>query len=540
MKSFERFGRGRQLVLGEQGMIASGHYLASLTGLNILRSGGNAIDAAIGASATLAVLRPHMCGIGGDAFMIYHDQRANCRRALNGSGRSPYAADLDSFWRRALHQVPAKGILSATVPGLVDLWFEALACHGTMEFSEVAADAIQYAGEGFPAYQRLCLALQGRRFQELAADERLLKDTYYIQGRPPHVGEKIQQRHLAASLKAIAAKGREAFYGGPLTSQIVAASGSRGGLFSERDFAEHRSTWVEPLRVDYRGCDILAFPPNTQGVGLLEQLNVLDAVGATSMAYGSADYLHVMIEVKKRVFEDVARYVTDPQFFSAPLENLLSKQYANDLGRHVLSHSARERSRPDLNAATEQGGDTTYLCVVDRDRNCVSLILSLYESFGSGVVLDETGIILHNRGKGFSLNPEHVNRIEPHKRPFHTLCPAMMLRDGQPYLVYGTPGASGQTQTLVQVTNNLLVHGMDLQDAIEAPRFRHTEGAESLIEFGYEEGTYKELESRGHKLTLLSRWDNDCGGVQAIMIDPATKILMGGADPRRDGVALGY
>lgn len=534
----EKYGRGRQLVMATHGMVSSGHYLASLSGLKVLQRGGNAVDAAIATAATLTVVRPHMCGIGGDGFMLYYDQRTNRLMALNGSGRAPYSSTADFFIEKGLKTIPKRGILSTSIPGLVDLWDQAMEKQGTMGLSDVLEDAIQYAEGGFPMYPSLYKELMGKEFQDLASREPLLGATFSVDGKLPQPGDVIRFPHLASVLKKIAKGGRDIYYKGEIAEKIVDFVKQGGGLFSERDFADQHSTWTEAIKVNYRGYDIIAFPPNTQGVGLLEQLNLHETFDLQSLCCDSADYLHLMIEIKKLVFEDVLKYVGDPDFVNIPLERMLSKDYAMELKGRIDLKRARERYRPP--EENEEKGDTTYLCVVDREGNCVSLILSLYEFFGSGVVVKDTGIILHNRGSGFSLHYGHANRIAPHKRPFHTLCPAMILKNNKPYLVYGTPGAFGQTQTLVQVTNNLLVFGLDLQESIEIPRFRHTNGLEIFIEHGLEQNVYEELKLRGHHIKMIPHWDATCGGVEAILIHQKNGVLMGAADPRRDGVALGF
>lgn len=534
----ERYGRGRQLVMGTNGMVSSGHYLASLSGFKILQRGGNAVDAAIATSATLAVVRPHMCGIGGDAFMLYYKSKDHKLMALNGSGRAPYRATVELFKDKGFSKMPKQGIFSATVPGLVDFWHEALQKEGTMTQGEVISDAIKYAEEGFPVYRNLYNFLVGELFNNLASKEPPLKDTFHINGNSPQPGDIIKFPHLASSLKKIAKDGRDVFYKGEIAHKILEFSKQREGLFSEKDFEHHTSAWTEPITTNYKGYDVIAFPPNTQGVGLLEQLNVHETYDLASMHHDSADYLHLLIEIKKLVYEDVKKYVTDPDFFQAPLDRMLSKDYAKELkGRIDLKRARESYKSPE---EKQNKGDTTYLCVVDKDGNCVSLILSIYDFFGSGVIIKDTGVLLHNRGSGFNLDPAHANKIEPHKRPFHTLSPAMIFKDDKPFIVFGTPGAFGQTQTLVQITNNIILFGMDLQEAIEIPRFRHTDGLEILIEYGMEDRVYEELRLKGHDIKMIPHWNAMCGGVEAIMINHKNGALMGAADPRRDGVALGF
>jgi gamma-glutamyltranspeptidase len=530
-----QFTSHRPVVMGTNWMITSGHPLASHAGAAILEKGGNAIDAAIAANAVLGVVRPHMCGIGGDAFIIVYLTREKEVKVLNGSGRSPYGATKQFFVKKGMGKIPDKGILPATVPGTVDGWITVLEEYGTMDLGTLLQRAIGYAEEGFPVYRELSLVVhnQSQLLKSYPASARIfLKDN-----RPPEPGDLLVQHDLAQTLKKIAVGGKEAFYRGEIGQALVKCSRENGGLFTEKDLEDHRSTWVEPIETAHEGYRICVVPPNSQGIALLMQANIIENVDLHERGHNSAEYVHLFVETKKLVFADRDTYVCDPDFHPVPVEKMISKTYAEE-----------QKSRIDFNKAgtdvsptrfSSRGEDTVYLAVVDREGNAVSMINSLYEAFGSGMVVEGTGIMLHNRGKDFSLDPEHVNCIEPHKRPYHTLSPCMIFKGGRPRMVLGTPGADGQTQTLLQVIANIIHFGADVQEAIESPRWRSNPGNKLLIEGRFPAAVIEGLRAKGHEVDLLPDWSSICGGAQGIIIDHEKGVLMGGADPRREAYAIG-
>jgi len=529
------FASHRPVVMGTNWMITSGHPLASQAGAAILEKGGNALDAAIAANAVLGVVRPHMCGIGGDAFIILYLERQKKLKVLNASGRSPYGATKDFFAEKGMEKIPDKGILTATVPGAVDGWITALEEHGTMDLDAVLQRAIDYAERGFPVYKELSLVIQNETplLKSCPASARIfLKD-----GRPPKPGELLVQSDLAESLKKIAEGGKDAFYRGEIGRALVKCSQENEGLFAEKDLADHRSTWVEPIEAAYRGYRICVVPPNSQGVGLLMQANILENFDLAKLGHNSTEYVHLFVEAKKLVFANRDVYVCDPDFYSIPVEKMVSKAYAQEqMSRIDQNRAASDVSPTHFRSA---GEDTVYLAVVDREGNAVSMINSLYEAFGSGMMVEGTGIMLHNRGKDFSLDPAHVNCIEPHKRPYHTLSPCMIFKGGRPCMVLGTPGADGQTQTLLQVIANTIDFEADVQEAIESPRWRSNPGNRLLIEGRFPNEVIEGLKAKGHEIELLPAWSSICGGAQGIIIDGKRGVFMAGADPRRQAYAIG-
>ena len=525
----------RPVVMGTNWMITSGHPLASQAGAAILERGGQAIDAAIAANAVLCVVRPHMCGLGGDAFIIFYQAKDKKVEVLNASGRSPFAATREFYVEQGFQSIPARGILTVTVPGVVDGWVAALEKYGSLPLAELLQKAILYAEKGFPVYKELS--------QVIAQEAELLQKSpdagriFLKNGRPPQVGELLVQPELAASFKKIAREGRKVFYEGEIAEAIVNFSREVGGLFAERDLIEHRATWVSPIETTYRGYRVLAIPPNSQGVALLMQLNMIENFDLKKLGHNSADYVHLLVEAKKLAFADRDRYVGDPDFHPVPVEKMIAKEYG-----------FRQSSRIDFNKAASfvsptefsmGGGDTIYLAVVDKEGNAVSMIQSLYEAFGSGVVVKGTGILLHNRGRGFNLEANHPNCLQPHKRPYHTLSPCLVMKDDLPFMVLGTPGADGQTQTITQVLANFIDFGADIQEAIEAPRWRSFPGTRLAIEDRFPAEVFDKLKSKGHELEILPAYSAVCGGAQGIILDHKNGVLMGGADPRRHGYVIG-
>jgi gamma-glutamyltranspeptidase/glutathione hydrolase len=522
------------------GLVASPHYLATTAGLQVLQRGGNAVDAAVTTNAVLNVVYPHMCSLGGDAFWLIYPVEEGRLRALNASGRAPYAATRTFFEERGLTSIPRRGLLPVTVPGVVDGWRVALETYGSMSLAQALEPAIAYAQDGFPVSARLSHWIE--QHAEVLLNYPTSARIFLKEGRAPRPGEILRQGDLARSLRTIAEEGDEAFYRGRIAKAIVRFCAENGGLLSAQDLADHRSDWVEPIGTTYRGYTVYEFPPNTQGLAALLALNIVEGFDLPSQERQSAEYLHLLIEAKKLAFADRDRYISDPDFIDIPVKELLSKEYA--AARRPLidtRHAARQ-----VSAGNPPGGDTVHLCVVDGRGNAVSLIQSIYFAFGCGVVAGDTGIILQNRGAYFSLDPSHVNRLDPHKRPFHTLTPAMIFQDDRPYVVLGTMGGDGQPQTHLQVISNIVDFSLDAQEAIEAPRwlsgrFLLGDPVDVLnVEGRFPTRVLDGLAAKGHRIKVLEDWAEVMGHAQAIMIAPDSGVLMGGADPRGDGAALGW
>ncbi len=529
------FTSHRPVAMGTNWMITSGHMLASQAGAAILEKGGNSIDAAIAANAVLGVVRPHMCGIGGDAFIIIYVAREKEIKVLNASGRAPYGATREFFGKKGLKRIPDKGILTATVPGAVDGWATALEAYGTMTLDTLLQRAIEYAEKGFPVYGELSQVIENQ--SPLLKSHPASARVFLPAGRPPRPGELLVQHDLAESLKKIARGGRDAFYRAEIGRALVKCSRESNGLFAENDLEDHSSTWVGPIETTYRGYRICVVPPNSQGIALLMQGNIIENFDLPELGHNSVDYVHLLVETKKLVFADRDTYVCDPDFHPVPVEKMVSKAYAKEQKSRIDLDRAATDVSPTRFSST--GEDTIYLAVVDGEGNAVSMINSLYEAFGSGMVIEGTGIMLHNRGKDFSLDSSHVNCVEPHKRPYHTLSPCMIFKGGRPCMVLGTPGADGQTQTLLQVIANIIDFGADIQEAIESPRWRSNPGNNLLIEGRFPATVVEGLKGRGHRIELLPGWSSICGGAQGIIIDQEKGVLMGGADPRRQAYAIG-
>jgi gamma-glutamyltranspeptidase len=530
-----QFSTHRPLVMGTDWMITADHPLAAQAGAAVLESGGNAVDAAVAANLVMTVVRPHMCGLGGDLFALIYMAGEKKIDALDASGRAPYAANLEFYRQKGYTTLPETGILTATVPGAIAGWQAALEKHGTMRLDQLLPRAVKYAANGFPVYTELRNAVQDRRKfleQSPAAAETFLKN-----GKLPDVGKLLVQPRLAESLQMLADRGPDAFYRGPLGDALIAFSETAGGLFSHQDLIDHTVTWRQPLSTIYRGFEICTQPPGSQGIVLLMQANMLENFNLTDLGgFGRTEIVHLMVEAKKLAFADRDRYVCDPTFHPVPVDRLLDKDYAKKQIRRINPAAAARSVAP---TDFTGGSDTIYLAVVDGDGNAVSLIQSLYEFFGSCTMIPETGIMLHNRGRGFTLDADHVNRLEPHKRPYHTLHPAMILKNSRPYIVLGTPGADGQTQTVIQLITSMLEFNANVQEAVEAPRWRSNPDGTLQIESRFPSDTIAGLEAKGHRLELLPEWHQVMGSAQVILIDTDQGILMGGADPRRQAYAIG-
>lgn len=530
---------GRPTTFATRGLVASPNHLASQAGLRILQEGGNALDAAVAASAALAVVYPHMAGLGGDLFALVYEARSDCVYALNASGRAAQRATIDFYRARGHAQIPARGPLSAlTVPGAVDGWCVLLERFGRRGLDHVLQPAIEYAEEGCPVTGSLARWLERDR-ELLAADRRSAAVFLQRSGAPLRLGDRLVQPQLARSLRALAAGGREVFYRGALAEEMAAALAEAGSPLGLEDFAAHRSDWQEPISTTYRGHTVYQLGPNTQGFVALEMLNTLEGWDLEALGEGSVGYYHLAVEAARLALLDRDRYLTDPAFAEIPLERLLAKGYAAELRERI--DLARAGGAPNV----APGGDTVYLAAADREGNLVSLIQSLYWDFGSGFVAGDTGVLLQNRGSFFALDPDHPNRLEPGKRTAHTLIPALLGSGGRPWLAYGTMGGEGQPQTQTAIVTRVIDFGFDLQAAIEAPRWLlgRTWGVPSSalhLEAGVPGAVIEALRALGHAVAVRPLWDEHFGHAQAVGIDWARGVLQGAADPRGDGAAVGF
>jgi len=538
--------QSRSVTVAGHGIVASSSPLASQVGLDILKRGGNAADAAIAANAMNGLVEPMSNGIGGDLFVIYWDNKTQKLYGLNGSGRSPYKLNREVFKQKGLNDIPGTGLLCWSVPGCVQGWEDLRARFGTLPLAEILAPTIKYAEEGFPVSEIIAGYWRGsaaglQRWPDSAK-------TFLLDGRAPVEGEMFRNPYLAASLKAIAAEGPAAYYKGSIAQQIVSFSEANGGYFSLKDLADHHSDWVDPVTTNYRGYDVWELPPNGQGIAALQILNLIEPYDVRKMGRGSADWFHLFIEAKKLAFADRATFYADPAFGPLPTAELISKEYAARRGKLL----DMKRAATDVPAGDPKlvKSDTIYLTVVDKDRNCCSLIQSNFGGFGSYVVPGDVGFVIQNRGSSFALNDTHLNRLEPHKRPFHTIIPAFVTKDGKPWLSYGVMGGDMQAQGHVQILVDLIDFDMNVQEAGDEARVRHDgsatangdppapAGGSVYVEPAVKPEVVAELKARGHKVTTAR--GGGMGGYQAIQIDGKYGVLRGATEPRKDGVAAGY
>jgi gamma-glutamyltranspeptidase/glutathione hydrolase len=530
--------------MARNGAIATSQPLATAAGLRVLQSGGNAIDAAVTAAAVLSVVEPTMNGAGGDLFAIVYSARDKKVHGLNASGRAGSLATLDEFKKRNVQRIPLRGELSVSVPGVVDGWNELLTKHGTRSLAQALEPAIKYARDGYGVSE--IIAGQWKDVESMLARDPNAAKTFLINGKAPAPGDVFKNPALANSLEQIARGGRDVFYKGAIAKAIADEMERRHGLITLKDLADHHSDWIEPVSTTYRGYQVLELPPNTQGLAALEMLNIMEGFDLKSMGWGSAAYLHTLVEAKRIAFADRGAWLGDLSSTPAKaIEKMLSKEYAAERRTEIKPDKAAERYSPFTldGRSTPQGGDepigrgdTVYLTAADSEGNVISLIQSLYETFGSGIVAGDTGIMLHNRGNLFTLTAGHPNQIAPGKRPFHTLIPAMVMKDGVPWVSFGVMGGDMQAQGHAQVLANLIDFGMNIQEAGEAPRFRDS-GNGLALESPFSADARAGLTSRGHRLiTSNGVW----GGFQGILLDPKTKVMQAGSDPRKDGMAAGW
>ncbi len=522
---------GRSPALARNGMVATSQPLATAAGLATLRDGGNAVDAALAAAAVLNVVEPMMCGIGGDLFALYYESATGTLHGLNATGRAGSRADAAKLRAEGRTRLPGHGALAVTVPGALDGWDELASRFGTMPLGKLLEPAIAYAEDGFPVSE--IIAGQWKSAEDHLARHPAAASVYLVDGgRAPEPGEVFRSPDLARTLRRIADEGTDVFYRGAIADAIHDFLDEEGGLITREDLAAHDSTWVDPIRSTYRGYEVVQIPPNSQGFVALLMLNILEGFDLKAMGHNSAATLHRMIEAKKLAFADRDAWLADPDFMRAPLDRLLSKEYAAERRARIDP----DRAAPEVAPGLLEEGDTVYLTVVDKDRNAISLIYSLFGSFGSGLVVPGTGVMLQNRGIGFSLEEGHPNELAPGKRSLHTNMPGMLFRDGRPVLVYGVMGGDMQPQGHAQVLVNLIDFGMNPQQAGEMARFRH--GASGVgLESGVDPDTRQALTRMGHR--IVTRF-GAYGGYQAIRIDWERGALIGASDFRKDGAAMGY
>jgi gamma-glutamyltranspeptidase/glutathione hydrolase len=534
---FSHAPAGRSVVRARHAMVATSQPLASQTGIEVLKRGGNAVDAAVAMAAVLNVTEPNMTGIGGDMFAMIYSAKSRKLDALNASGRAPRTLSAEYFRSRGITQMPTTGMEPITVPGAVDGWITLLDKYGTMKLADLLAPAIAYADEGFPVMEKTAADWEPEvpRLARTPAGA-----TFLINGAAPKPGTIFYQKNLARTFRTLARGGRDAFYRGEIARAIVDYCEKNGGFLSAEDFAAQKSEWVEPISTMYRGHTLFELPPNNQGLTALILLNILEGIDVRALSAAPVRYYHTLIEATKIAFADRNRYIADPAFGKLPVRELLSKEYAAKRRALIDSEKAID---PPAYGDIRLGSDTTYFAVVDKNRNAVSFINSIFNSFGSAIVAGDTGIVLHNRGSGFSLEPGHPNEYQPGKRPFHTLIPAMVFKDGQLLMTYGVMGGDIQAQGHVQVLVNLIDRGLNLQEAIDAPRVRYISGRGVMMESALTASVIDGLIARGHQRVLpTDGWSERglMGGGQAIMIDPLTGGLLGASDSRKDGLALGY
>lgn len=532
----------RSEIIAQNGMAATSHPLATQVALDILKKGGSAVDAAIAANACLGLMEPVSNGIGGDLFAIVWDAKTQKLYGLNASGRSPKSLTLDYFLENGYKEIPYYGALPVSVPGCVDGWFELHGKFGNLPMSEVLQPTIDYAQNGFPMAELIAYYLEGSapRYEKYPG----FKEVFMPNGRTPRKGEIFKNPYLANTLETISKNGRDAFYKGDIAKTIAKYMKEQGGFLSYEDLVEHKSEWVDPVSTDYRGYDVWELPPNGQGIAALQILNILEGYDLKSMGFGSEAYMHLFIEAKKLAFEDRAKYYSDPDFNDLPVDKLISKEYADER-RKLINPNRAARSYP---AGKLGSGETIYLTTSDKEGNMVSLIQSNYLGIGSGMTPTGLGFVLQDRGSLFALDKNHMNVYEPGKRPFHTIIPAFVTKDGKPYFSFGVMGGAMQPQGHAQVLINIIDFGMNIQEAGDAPRINHmgssqptgstmTGGGTVQLESGFDYEVVRELRKKGHDVVFSV---GPYGGYQGIMWDEKNKVYFGASESRKDGQAAGY
>jgi gamma-glutamyltranspeptidase/glutathione hydrolase len=534
----------RSEVIAPHGMAATSQPLVTQIALDILKAGGSAIDAAIAANAALGLMEPTGCGIGGDLFAIVWDAEKQELVGLNASGRAPRLMTLEYFKEHGIEKIPPYGPLPVSVPGAVDGWFELHDRYGLLPMQEILAPAIAYAKNGFPVSETIAYYLAAG--VKARIDYPGFAETFMPNGRMPKKGEMFKNPRLASTYEAIVTGGRDAFYKGDIARKIDSYMTEQGGLLRYEDLATHMSEWIAPVSTNYRGWDVYELPPNGQGIAALQMLNILEAFDLAAMGFGSAEYIHTLVEAKKIAYEDRAHFYADMEFHDVPVERLISKDYAAER-RKLMSSEHAAMTYPPGDAELE-AGDTIYLTVADSRGNMVSLIQSNYRGMGSGMTPGELGFVLQDRAELFSLDEGHANVLEPGKRPFHTIIPGFVMKDGKPLISFGLMGGSMQPQGHAQVIINMVDFNMNLQEAGDAARVRHggssqstgevmTDGGVVYLENGFDDAIREALEAMGH---ALGPTDGSFGGYQAIMLDAEEGVYYGASEVRKDGQAAGY
>ena len=535
----------RSQVIAQNGMAATSHPLSTQVALDVLKAGGNAIDAAIAANAMEGVVEPHVNGIGGDLFAIVWDAKTKKLYGLNGSGRSPKSLTLAEFKKRGLKYIPSTGPLPVSVPGCVDAWFELHKKFGSMPMSKVLEKAVSYARNGFPVHGEFASALT--RVQANYGKYPNVDKHYYPNGKVAGEGDIFKNPNLGNTLERLGKEGRDIFYKGDMAKTMDAFMKKNGGFLSYEDLASHTSTWIDPVSVNYRGYDVWELPPNGQGIAALQMLNILEGYDFSKIKVGSAEHIHLFTEAKKLVFEDRAKYYADMDFAKIPVKSLISKEYAAE--RRKLINPNRASRHFDAGNPALKDGDTIYLTVADKDGNMVSLIQSNYRGFGSGMMPDGLGFMFQDRGEMYSLNEGENNTYAPGKRPFHTIIPAFMTKDGQSIMSFGVMGGAYQPMGHTQIVMNVVDFGMNVQEAGDFPRINHEGSSEPTgeimeptggmitLESGYPYEIIRELLQKGHQVGYLN---GIYGGYQCIRYDPIRKVYFGGTESRKDGQAAGY
>ncbi len=526
-----------QPLLASEGLVTSAHPLASLAGVRVMQEGGNAFDAAIAVNAVLNVTQPHMCGVGGDIFYLIYSAKEGFVRFLNGSGRAAKRASIEYYLEYGLKKIPSYGQLACvTVPGCVSGWEALNRGYGSKSLGELLRFAVEYALKGFPVSRGLADAIE--QVSQTNPPDSWVR-VYMPFGRVPKEGEVLKQEDLGRSLRVVAEGGAEAFYA--MLAEEISKS-EPDILLAEEDFKAHTSDWGEPISTEYRGFRVYETQPNTQAISTLIALNVLENFNLKERNHLSADTIHIMVEAIRLAYEDRARYVADPSYIKIPVERLLSKSYASELRSRISLSRALPYAD---NASIKEEGDTTYFAVVDKDRNCVSCVQSLYHPFGSRIVVGRSGVTLHNRGSYFTLDSKHHNRLEPGKRPFHTLCASITFSEDEPYIVLGSMGGDGQPQTHLQILSSIIDYGLNIQEAIYTPRWLlpgtiYEKHKILLLEGSFLGSVVEGLKALGHRVSIVEPLSSTMGHAQGVLISEGGKVLYGGADPRGDGLAIGY
>lgn len=542
----------RPTSMATNGMVTTQHYLASAAALKVLEDGGNAVDAAITAASTLAVVYPHYTSIGGDSFWLIYNAKTKELKALNASGPSSEKATIEYYTSKGFSKIPSRGYLAAnTVPGTVSGWWEAYQyakdkMGSSTPWHKLIEPAIGYAKNGYPVtpnqeyWTTVNLDTKDDELKHLQRFEGWAKTYLKADGTPYKAGEIMKQPQLAGTLDVIAKKGAKGFYEGEVAEKIVKDVQANGGLLTKKDFSDYKAEWKEPISTNYRGYKAYNVPPNSQGIASLSILNILNNFDVKSLGEGTPDYYHLIVEATKQAFADRNKWLTDPKFVDIPVDELLSPEHGKALAGRIDMNKAAANVEP-----MDPKGDTTWMGFIDKEGNAVSMIQSHYFDYGSGIVAKDTGVLLQNRGSYFSLDPKEVNHLEPKKRSFHTINPAMLFKNNKPFLIYGTQGGEGQPQTQAALVTRIVDFGMPVQDAIEAPRWLHgrnwgSSSNDLKLEGRISKSVQDELIRRGHPVKMVSDYTDAMGQSGAILIDPVTNVKFAGADPRGEGAAIGY